>query len=74
MDLQKLKEIMKNEPEKCSVMIKAKVDWPTYKQVRRHSKLVHKALLKLFNGHLVECKHYISCGDLKGLPIFIDKE
>ena len=74
MDLQKLKEIMKNEPEKCSVMVKAKVDWPTYKQVKRHSKLVRRVLCKLFNGRLVECKHYISCGDLRGLPVLIAKE
>lgn len=73
MDLKKLKEVLKNEPEKCSFMIKVKVDWPTYKQVRRHSKLFHKVLFKLFNGHLVECKHYIDCGDIKGLPIFIAK-
>ena len=74
MDLQKLREIMKNEPEKCCVMTKAKVDWPTYKQVKRHSKLVRRVLCKLFNGRLVECKHYISCGDLMGFPTLIAKE
>ena len=73
MDLKQLQEIIKNDPEKCHVMIKAKVDWPTYKQVRKHSKLVRKVLFKLFKGRIVECKHYIDCGDIKGQPLLIAK-
>lgn len=73
MDLKKLQEILKNDPEKCHVMLKAKVDWPTYKQVRKHSKLVRKVLFKLFKGRIVECKHYIDCGDIKGQPLLIAK-
>ena len=67
MDLKTMREYVESHPE-------TKSNWPTYKEVKKSSKIFHKVLFKLFKGHIVKCKNYTDSGDLKGLPILIAKD
>ena len=68
MDFKTIREFAEKHPEQ------PKSNWPTYKEVKKSSKIFHKVLFKLFKGHVIKCKNYTDSGDLKGLPIFIAKE
>ena len=68
MDIKKLKGL-KNLPES------GKSNWPTLDEAKRRSKKTHAMLVKLFKGHLTECKlpENGDFGDIVGLPKIISK-
>ncbi len=64
MDLRTMREYTEAHPE-------TKSNWPTYEEVKKSSKLRHKIIFKLFNGHVKNCKDYKDSGDIVGLPTFL---
>lgn len=67
MDLKTIREYAEKHPEQ------PKSNWPTYEEVKKSSKILHKVIFKLFKGHVVKCKNYADSGDIKGFPTILSK-